>query len=120
MVGWFEIPVTNMERAKKFYESVFEITISIHDLGGLKMGWFPMAPDKTGITGSLVENENYIPSATDGPVLYFTCTDVAIALERAVSAGGEILQDKKQISEGHGYMAVFIDSEGNRIALHSQ
>jgi len=78
MVGWFEIPVTNMNRAKKFYDTVFKIDIAIHNLGGLIMGWFPMAPDKKGITGSLVEHENYVPSATDGAVLYFTCADVAI------------------------------------------
>ena len=119
MVGWFEIPVTDMDRAKKFYEAVFNITITIHDLDGLIMGWFPMASDKAGITGSLVQHESYVPSATDGPVLYFTSVDVAIELGRVTEAGGSILQDKKQIGDGHGFMALFLDCEGNRIALHS-
>ncbi|MDC0008231.1 VOC family protein [bacterium] len=120
MVGWFEIPVRNMDRAKKFYDTVFNIEITIHNLDGLKMGWFPMVPDKSGITGSLVENDGYVPSATDGAVLYFTCTDVATELARVVAAGGEILQGKKPIGEGHGFMALLKDTEGNRIALHSE
>lgn len=119
MVGWFEIPVTDMDRAKKFYDTVFDIEIGIHDLDGLKMGWFPMAPDKKGITGSLVQNESYVPSATSGVVLYFSSSDVANELARVEPAGGSIVQDKKQIGAGHGFMAVFIDSEGNRVALHS-
>ena len=120
MVGWFEIPVTDMDRAKKFYDAVFDISIAIHDLDGLKMGWFPMAPDKKGITGSLVQHESYIPSATDGAVLYFSCADVANELGKITVAGGRILQDKKPIGDGHGFMALILDSEGNRIALHSQ
>ncbi len=120
MVGWFEIPVTDMDRAKKFYDSVFNINIAIHELDELKMGWFPMAPDKKGITGSLVQNESYVPSATDGAVLYFSCSDVATELGRVVAGGGEILQDKKEIGGGHGFMALLKDTEGNRIALHSQ
>jgi len=120
MVGWFEIPVRDMNRAKKFYDTVFNIEITLHDFGELLMGWFPMAPDKKGITGSLVQNKNYIPSATDGCVLYFSCIDVATELGRVEAAGGSILQNKKPIGEGHGFMATFLDSEGNRIALHSQ
>lgn len=120
MVGWFEIPVTDMGRAKTFYDNVFNIEISIQDINGLKMGWFPLAPDKKGIAGSLVEHEQYVPSATNGAVLYFTCEDVAAVLAKVAAAGGNITQAKKQIGEGHGFMGVFLDSEGNRIALHSQ
>ena len=120
VVGWFEIPVTDMDRAKKFYDTVFDINITIHNLDGVVMGWFPMVPNKSGATGSLMQNENYVPSATDGPVLYFSCIDVATELQRVRTAGGSILQNKKQIGDGHGFMALFLDSEGNRIALHSQ
>lgn len=120
MVGWFEIPVNNMNRAKQFYEAVFSIKIQLHDFNGLKMGWFPMVPNKKGITGSLVEHEAYVPSATDGAVLYFSSADIVTELDRVADAGGKVLQSKKQIGEGHGFMAVFLDSEGNRIALHSQ
>ncbi|MDV7138551.1 VOC family protein [Maribacter sp. TH_r10] len=118
-VGWFEIPVVDMERAKVFYETVFDITISVHDLGGLIMGWFPSAEGKKGASGSLVQHQMYIPSATHGPLLYFTCVDLAIELSRVVAAKGEILKEKTEIGGGHGFMALVKDTEGNRIALHS-
>jgi predicted enzyme related to lactoylglutathione lyase len=120
MVGWFEIPVTDMVRAKKFYETVFNIAIAVHDLDGLVMGWFPSVPGKSGAMGSLVQHGMYIPSATKGPLLYFSCKDLSIELNRVEGAGGIILQAKKAISEDHGYMALIKDTEGNRIALHSQ
>ncbi len=124
MISWFEIPVTNMDRAKKFYEKVFHIEISVQDFNGVKMGWFPPAEDVTaiGCNGSLVENENYIPSATHGALVYFNsrtgdCTD---ELNRIEEAGGSILQKKTLISEDIGYMALFLDSEGNRVALYNK
>lgn len=120
MVGWFEIPVTNMERAKKFYDTVFNINIDIHQLEEFTMGWFPAAPEKTGAMGSLVQHSMYQPSETAGPLLYFSCKDLAHELSRVEKAGGSILQPKKEIGGGHGFMALFKDSEGNRIALHSQ
>jgi hypothetical protein len=120
MVGWFEIPVTDMNRAKEFYDTVFDISIGIHDLGGFLMGWFPNDPEKSGATGSLVQHEMYKPSITDGPLIYFSCKDVANELSRVEAANGEILRQKIQISEEHGFMALIKDTEGNRIALHSQ
>jgi len=119
LLVWFEIPVLNIERAKEFYDNVFDISIAIHDLGGLKMGWFPNVPEKPGATGSLMQHESYIPSTSKGPLLYFSSKDVAIELARITNVGGEILKEKTLIGEGHGYMALFKDSEGNRIALHS-
>ncbi len=120
MVGWFEIPVNDMDRAKAFYESVFAISISINDLDGLLMGWFPSAPGKSGAMGSLVKHPTYIPSDTKGAVLYFSCKDLSDELARVEEAGGVILQPKKEIGGGHGFMALLKDTEGNRIALHSQ
>ena len=119
MVGWFEIPVTNMDRAKGFYEKVFKISIEIHDLGGIIMGWFPGVQWKTGASGSLVQHEMYTPSATDGPLIYFTCNDLSEEINRVEAAGGEILKPKTEIGGGHGFMGLIKDSEGNRIALHS-
>lgn len=119
MVGWFEIPVTDMARAKKFYETVFDISIAIHELGDFIMGWFPMAPDKSGATGSLVQHEMYTPSDTHGPLIYFSCKDIALELGRVASAGGIILKQKAEIGGGHGFMGLIKDTEGNRIALHS-
>lgn len=119
MVGWFEIPVTDMERAKTFYDVVFDISISIHDVGGFIMGWFPSAHGKSGATGSLVKHEMYTPSDTAGPLIYFSCTDVAEQLAKVEASGGFILKQKTEIGDGHGFMALVKDTEGNRIALHS-
>ena len=118
MVVWFEIPVNDMDRAKKFYETVFQVSINIVDLGGLLMGWFPDRGDTIGATGTLIKQESYIPSK-EGTLVYFNSDDLQNELDRIEDAGGEIYQPKTQISPEHGYMGVFIDTEGNRIALHS-
>lgn len=120
IVGWFEIPVENMDRAKKFYDTVFNIEIAIHKMGEFKMGWFPNASGKSGATGSLVQHEMYSPSTTHGPLIYFSCKDVADELSRVEDANGQIMQAKTEIGDGHGFMALLKDTEGNRIALHSQ
>lgn len=119
MVGWFEIPVSNMDRAKKFYETVFEIDISIHDFGGFLMGWFPFSENKSGAAGTLVKQDSYVPSK-EGTLVYFNSANVQNELDRVEEAGGIIQQTKTQISLEHGFMGVFIDTEGNRIALHSK
>ncbi len=124
MISWFEIPVTDMDRAKKFYEVVFQINISVHDLGGVVMGWFPPAEDNSapGISGSLVKHEEYIPSSTDGVLVYFNSQsgDIDHELSRVEQAGGEITRPKTLISDDIGYMAVIKDTEGNRIALYNK
>lgn len=118
MVGWFEIPVSDMDRAKTFYEAVFKVSIDIHDFGGMLMGWFPFSEGKEGAAGTLIKQETYIPSQ-EGTLVYFMSDNVQIELDRIERAGGQIYQPKTQISPEHGYMGVFIDTEGNRVALHS-
>lgn len=123
MISWFELPVSDMDRAQKFYETVFNVKISIQEFGGILMGWFPPAEDITapGISGSLVKNEHYKPSSSHGALVYFNSQsgDLGIELSRVENAGGKILQDKTLISNDIGYMAVFLDSEGNRVALYN-
>lgn len=119
MVGWFEIPVSDMDRARQFYETVFKIDIKIVDFGGMLMGWFPDRGDVIGAQGTLIKQETYIPSQ-EGTLVYFISNDVQNELDRVESAGGIIYQPKTQISPEHGFMGVFIDSEGNRIAIHSR
>ena len=119
MVVWFEIPVTDMARAKAFYEAVFDIDIKDVDFGGLKMGWFPNENSANAATGTLIQQESYVPS-TEGTLIYFMSQDVQTELDRVEGAGGKIYQGKTKISDTHGFMGVFIDTEGNRIALHSQ
>lgn len=118
MVSWFEIAVSDMDRAKTFYETVFDISISVMDFDGTLMGWFPNLEDTFGATGSLIQNSNYVPSQ-DGALVYFMSNDAQVELDRVEGAGGEIFQGKTKISDEHGFMAVFLDTEGNRIALHS-
>lgn len=124
MISWFEIPVVDMDRAKNFYETVFNVNITIHDLGGVVMGWFPPAEDNNapGISGSLVKHEEYVPSSTDGVLIYFNSQsgDINDELSRVEAAGGKITRPKTLISEDVGYMAVITDTEGNRIALYNK
>ena len=119
MVVWFEIPVSDMDRAEKFYEEVFQLEIKVVDFGGLLMGWFPDRGEAHGANGTLIKQESYIPSQ-EGTLVYFGSEDVQNEIGRVEAAGGSIYQPKTQISPEHGYMAVFIDTEGNRVALHSR
>ncbi len=119
MVGWFEIPVSDMNRAKVFYEHVFQIKLDVQNFGGLIMGWFPFVEGKEGAAGTLIKQETYIPSQ-EGTLVYFMSDNVQNELDRVEVAGGKIYQPKTEISPEHGYMGVFIDCEGNRVALHSR
>ncbi|MBT8277592.1 MAG: VOC family protein [Bacteroidia bacterium] len=120
MVGWFEVPSIDINRAKTFYDKVFDINIQIQDFGGVLMGWFPFAEGKSGASGSLVQHESYEPSDKKGVLVYFSSEDLSIELGRVEAAGGKVIQSKKQISPDVGFMGLFIDSEGNRMALHSR
>ena len=122
VAGWFEIPVTNMDRAIKFYEAVFDFKLDLQKLGTLDMAWFPWLENGIGSGGSLVYSPgNYKPSA-DGVLIYLTAFsgDLANELKKVKANGGKILMEKTQISEDIGYMGLFLDTEGNRIALHSR
>lgn len=121
IAGWFEIPVNDMDRAVRFYETVFGFNLTRMPMPGLDMAWFPWSTEGTGAPGSLVcSPEHYKPSA-DGVLIYLSSIsgDLSQELDRVEAAGGKVLIAKRQISEEHGYMAVFLDTEGNRIALHS-
>ena len=123
VVGWFEIPVSDMDRAIRFYEKVFDFKIDRQPMGPLDMGWFPMAEgDAPGSGGSLVRHPDYYKPSADGTLVYFTAHsgDLNNELGRVETAGGKVLQKKTLITEDIGYMALFIDTEGNRIALHSR
>ncbi len=123
MVGWFEIPVNDMDRAVKFYNEVFQINIAVHPMGDLIMGWFPFAenPEAKGASGSLVYQKEFYKPSTEGTLIYFTSRtgDIKDELSRIEKTGGKILKPKTQISPDHGYMALCLDTEGNRVALHS-
>ena len=117
--SWFEVPVTDMDRAIKFYNTVFDWNLKVFDAGPLKMAWFPANEEDHGAGGSLVLSEHYTPGS-DGVLVYFHCMDVAMTIARVEGAGGKVVLEKKLISPEVGYMAAAIDSEGNRIAFHSK
>lgn len=118
VINWFEIPIKDMERAKKFYEKVFEVQLEATHTEELKMWTFPMPKKETsGASGALVMGKGYSPSA-EGVTVYFSCKDLAIEAERVTQHGGKLLFPKKAIGEW-GFIAHFLDTEGNRIGLHS-
>jgi len=120
-VSWFEIPVSDMKRAVRFYETVFEFHLAVQLFGPLEMAWFPASENGRGSSGSLVLHKDFYKPSEDGILIYFSSPsgDVANELKKVDDAGGKVLFSKKLISKDIGYMAVVIDSEGNRIALHS-
>lgn len=120
-VGWFEIPVVNMARAIEFYNTVFDYDLKVTDLGGLQMAWFPFDHEGKGTSGSLVlQKEFYVPSENAGVLIYFSCSDVSVTIEKVIEAGGKLVSGKKMISPDVGFMGLIIDTEDNRIALHSR
>ena len=121
-VGWFELPVGDMDRAIAFYETIFQIKMERRQMEGLDMAWFPYDDQGSGAAGSLVYNEEFYSPSKEGVLVYFTSHsgDLANELGRVEAAGGEVLIEKRQIAPDVGYMGVFIDSEGNRVALHSR
>ncbi len=120
-ISWFEIPATDIDRAQKFYETIFQIKMQPMDFPGVKMRMFPIDDPMKGIGGTIIDTGGFHkPSETDGPLIYLNGNpDVQIALSRVEAAGGKIMVPKKEISPEYGFMAVFTDTEGNRIALHS-
>ena len=119
-LNWFEIPAVQIKRAKEFYENIFKIQLDEMEMPGMKMASFPYDPGSGKASGALVESEMHKPSM-DGAVIYLNANpDMAPVLERIEKLGGKIVMPKTQIGEDYGYMAFFIDSEGNKMALHSQ
>ncbi len=118
VLNWFEISVLDFDRAVKFYSDIFSYP-SMHkmDLGGLQMAIFPMEGD--GVGGALCQHESYKPSQ-EGVVIYLNANpDLSTPLSKVEAAGGKVVMPKKQISPEIGFMAIIIDSEGNRVAFHS-
>ncbi len=120
-ISWFEIGTTDLERATKFYESIFNVKLAPLDMPNIKMRMFPLDDMMTGVGGALVDSGGFHkPSATDGPLIYLNGNpDVQHVLDKVEAAGGKIMVPKTEISPEYGYMAVIMDTEGNRIALHS-
>jgi len=120
-ISWFEIATTDIGRAQKFYETIFGISMMPMDFPNIKMRMFPLDDMMTQVGGALVDSGGFHKaSATDGPLIYLNANpDVQNVLDKVVEAGGSIMVPKTEISPEYGFMAVFMDTEGNRIGLHS-
>src|SRR5262245_18053709 len=117
-INWFEIPATDFIRAKKFYETILGIEITEIPLPHGKYGIFPADMQEGGVGGGLMQSDDFNPSK-DGTVVYLNGgEDLSSSLSRAEAAGGKVIIPKTSIGE-NGFMAHFIDTEGNRVALHS-
>lgn len=120
-ISWFEIGVSDLERATRFYETIFGDKLIPMDLENIKMRMFPITDIQNGVGGALVDSGGFHkPSVTEGPLIYLNGNpDVQNILDKIPAAGGSIMIPKTAISPDYGFMAVFIDTEGNRIGLHS-
>ncbi|KOR32855.1 hypothetical protein TI05_04660 [Achromatium sp. WMS3] len=116
-ISWFAIPVLDLERARRFYNTLFDITMDDLETSAGTCAVFPQV--KTGIAGSLNPFMDIKPSTDSGVTIWLNAgKDLSVALGRVETAGGKILQSKEQIGK-FGYIAMIIDTEGNRIGLHS-
>ncbi|TAK63701.1 MAG: VOC family protein [Bacteroidetes bacterium] len=120
-LNWFEIPTTDIQRARKFYESLFEIKMEAMEMMGMQMAFFPATQEPSGkVSGSLVQGPMHKPSM-DGAVVYLNANPtIQTVVDKIEPNGGKVIMPKTLISPEIGYMAFFIDTEGNRMALHAQ
>ncbi len=116
-LNWFEIPVLDFERARTFYSHIYDFDMPSVMMGNNQLGFFPVKPNCIG--GAIILSEGHIP-AKQGALVYLNGgDDLNYILKRIEKAGGIIIQKKTVISKDHGFFALFIDTEGNRVALHS-
>ena len=120
VISWFEIPAKDFQRACNFYSQVLGGTVMVHDdeQSPLQMGFLPGFEPGNGVGGAVVHGESYVPSR-EGSVVYLNGgDDLSEPLSRVEAAGGQVVVPKTDIGE-NGFIAHFIDTEGNRVALHS-
>jgi len=116
-ISIFEIPAIDFSRAVNFYQSILDVKIQDVDMQGIQMGLFPS--DGQVVSGVIVKGEDYEPS-TDGVLIYLNGgDDLQVILDRVEINNGQAVVPKTLIDEENGYFALFLDSEGNRIGLHS-
>lgn len=119
LVGWFEIYVDNLERARQFYETVFEVQLEslLPPDQELQMWAFPGDAQTYGAPGALVHMPGF-PAGRNSVIVYFTCADCAVEEKRAVAAGGKVHRSRLSIGQ-YGFISLVYDTEGNMIGLHT-
>ncbi|MFY9309168.1 MAG: VOC family protein [Bacteroidia bacterium] len=117
LINWFEIPATNFTRAVGFYKGILNVEIKETEMFGTNIGFFPS--NGRNVTGAIVQGNDY-KSSKDGVILYLNGgEDLQVILNKVEKYNGKIIVPKTQISPEMGYFAMFIDTEGNKLALHS-
>ncbi len=117
-LNWFEIPALNFDRAKAFYETILGEEMMLMPHPEYKYGMFPATMESGNVGGGLVQGEGFEPSTT-GSIIYLNAQpDLSVALSKVEAAGGKVILPKTSIG-GNGFMAMIIDTEGNRVGLHS-
>jgi uncharacterized protein len=119
-INWFEIPVSDFDRAKKFYETIFDFQMPESTMGPAKMGFLLYDFQNGGRGGAIVHNPEFYTPSANGSLIYLNCEpDLQVILNRVENAGGKILEPKTDIGNNLGFWALILDSEGNRVAFHS-
>jgi predicted enzyme related to lactoylglutathione lyase len=119
-LNWFEIPVEDFDRAKKFYETLFQYEMPESTMGSARMGFFVYDMENDGRGGAIVHSPDFYTPSDHGTLVYLNCEpDLQPVLSRVPDAGGEVLAEKAEVAPGLGYWALMRDCEGNRVALHS-
>ena len=117
-LNWFEIPATDIKRAKKFYETIFSITMEEHLMGEDKMSFFPEESGSGKASGSLVQSSNHKPSI-EGTIVYLNANpNMDEVLAKVENEGGQVAMPKMSIGE-NGHIAFILDTEGNKVGIHS-
>ena len=119
-INWFELPVNDFDRAMKFYETIFDYQMPENQMGSARMGFLLYDFQNGGRGGAIVHNPEFYTPSANGTLVYLNCDpDLAEVLGKVNSAGGKIVREKMLIAPGLGYWALIVDTEGNRVALHS-
>ena len=117
-INWFEIPVKNFDKAKKFYEAILDADLQTMEAMGMKSAFFPAELQTGGIGGCIIQGEGYEPSSKGSLVYLNGGDDLSVPLSKVEAAGGKIVLPKTAIGP-NGFMAHFNDTEGNKVGLHS-
>ena len=119
-INWFEIPVADFDRAKKFYESIFNYQMPENQMGPARMGFLLYDFQNGGRGGAIVHNPDFYTPSANGTLVYLNCEpDLQPVLDRVEGAGGKVKKPKTEVGPGLGFWALIEDCEGNRVALHS-
>jgi len=119
-ITWFEVPVTDFERAKKFYSTIYDYQMPDTMVGPVRMGFFLYEQQVGRVGGAICFGVGYSPSQLGALIYLNGGSDLNVVLQRVEKAGGKVVIPKTFIAPEHGYFARFIDTEGNLIALHSR